>query len=186
MRREFGICYFFVSVILGCGGNSADIEARTMPEGGSFTGVYHSPQYGEMQVIQTGDSAVGEYKKDERSGKINGSVEGDLMRFEWVEQKAMVSNRPTETRGRGYFRYLIDPSTGDHVLKGEWGIGDNETGGGPWNAWKSKHSQPKLSTGSDESSGGETLPDEETESDDYTSDDVGDDTSDPDGLGDLL
>jgi len=185
MRSHLGICLFLVIVVLGCGGNSSDIVAGTMPEGGSFTGVYHSPQYGEMQIIQTGDSVVGEYKKDERSGKINGSVEGDIMHFEWVEQKAMVSNRPTETRGRGYFRYMIDPSTGEHVLKGEWGIGDNETGGGPWNAWKSKQSQPKLSTGSDESSGGETLPDEGMESDDFGSQDNGSGSSDVDSLDDL-
>ncbi len=185
MRSQFGICFYIVLVALGCGGNTADVSAGTMPEGGGFTGVYHSPQYGEMHIIQTGDSVVGEYKKDERSGRINGSVEGDLMHFEWVEQKAMVANRPTETRGRGYFRYLIDPSTGDHVLKGEWGVGDNETGGGPWNAWKSKHSKPKLSTDSGDSSGGETPPDEGMESDDYGSDDYGSDSSDVDSLDDL-
>ena len=185
MRSQFGNCLFIVIVALGCGGNSADISAGTMPQGGSFTGVYHSPQYGEMDLIQTGDSVIGEYKKDERSGKINGSVEGDLMRFEWVEQKAMISNRPTETRGRGYFRYLIDSATGDHVLKGEWGVGDNETGGGPWNAWKSKQSQPKLSGGEGESSGGETLPDEGMDSEDYGSGDTGSDTSDVDALDDL-
>jgi hypothetical protein len=185
MRSQFGFCLFVVIVALGCGGGSADVSVGTMPQGGAFTGVYHSPQYGEMNIIQTGDSVVGEYKKDERSGRINGSVEGDIMRFEWVENKAMISNRPTETRGRGYFRYMIDPSNGDHVLKGEWGIGDNETGGGPWNAWKSKHSQPKLSTDSGESSGGETLPDEEMGSDDYGSDDSGGDSSDLDSLDEL-
>ncbi|MBN1652169.1 MAG: hypothetical protein JXA30_00155 [Deltaproteobacteria bacterium] len=167
MRGKLAIYLFVMTVSFGCGGDKNEISAGTMPQGGAYTGVYHSPQYGEMHLMQTGDSVVGEYKKDERSGRINGSVEGDLMRFEWVEEKAMISNRPTETRGRGYFRYLIDPSTGDHVLKGEWGIEDEETGGGPWNAWKSKHSQPKLSSDSGESSGGETAPDEGTTADEF-------------------
>lgn len=164
---------------LACGGGgAADIEAGTMPQGGSFTGVFHSPQYGEMNMIQTGDSVRGEYKKDEREGKITGTVEGDILRFEWVERKEMVANRPTETKGRGYFRYLIDKSNGDHVIKGEWGIGVQESGGGPWNAWKSKHSEPKLSSDDSESSGGEEFPEEttdEVEGEEEGADDIGDD-----------
>jgi hypothetical protein len=181
MHDKFGIRLLVFVLAAGCGGGAtAAIKANPMPAGGNFTGVYFSPQYGEMNVIQTGNSVVGEFKKDERSGRINGTVEGDLLRFDWVEEKAMVSNRPTESKGRGYFRYLIDATNGDHILKGEWGIGDDETGGGPWNAWKSTRSQPKLS-GSDKSSGGET-PQDQGKSD--QSDESGGESSDESG--DLL
>lgn len=139
-----------------------------MPPEGSFTGVYFSPQYGEMHMIQNGSSVIGEYKKDERSGKIQGDADGNLMRFEWTENRAMVSNRPTVTRGRGYFRYSINPTNDEHQIDGEWGLDENETGGGPWTAVKSKRRQPRLSTDSESSggdSGGSSL-DEEESSDD--------------------
>ena len=115
-----------------------------MPDGGNFSGVYFSPQYGEMHLSQNGNAVIGKFKKDERAGKMQGEVEGDLMRFEWIEMKAMVSNRPQETRGHGYFRYMVDASNGDHVLKGRWGLGEEDATGGEWNAYKSRTRQPDL------------------------------------------
>jgi len=147
-----------------------------MPEGGTFTGVYHSPQYGEMQLVQTGDQVVGEYTKDEREGRINGTAEGNVLHFDWTESRKLVANRPTVTKGKGYFQYIVDAANDDHVLKGEWGLGDDETGGGPWNAWKSKSSKPHLSSES-ESSGGESYGEPEEDDSDFGSGDeeLGDD-----------
>jgi len=135
-----------------CGSSAPAIVAGPMPEGGSFHGVYFSPQYGEMNLVQNGSAVVGEYKQEMRSGRIQGEAKGDLLKFEWTEKKSLVSNRAQESRGHGYFRYLIDKANGDHVIKGEWGLGDSETGS-PWNAFKSKGKEPKLST---QSSGGES------------------------------
>jgi hypothetical protein len=153
MRRQIGVAVVLALVWTGCGGGPPEIKAGNMPEGGNFSGVYFSQQYGEMNLIQNGSSVVGEYTSEMRSGKIQGEVQGDLMRFEWVEAKAMVSNRAQSTKGHGYFRYLVDASNGQHVLKGEWGLGDQETGGGPWNAYKQKGKEPKLSR---DTSGGES------------------------------
>jgi hypothetical protein len=144
------LCAFSVTA---CGSSKPKILAGAMPEGGSYTGVYFSPQYGEMNVVQNGNAVVGEYKQEMRSGKLQGEVEGDLLKFEWTERKAMVSNRAQETRGHGYFRYIVDKGNGDHVLKGEWGLGDSDTGGGPWNAYKQRGKEPHLSH---ESSGGDS------------------------------
>ena len=158
-----------------CGsGGSASITAKSMPAGGNYTGVYFSPQYGEMNMVQNGNSVVGEYKQEMRSGKIQGEVTGDLLRFEWVEKKAMVSNRAQESRGHGYFRYEVDPSNGDHILKGEWGLGDSDTGGGPWNAYKAKGKEPHLSS---ESSGDESAPSLDDDSDSNTDSSGGGDES---------
>jgi hypothetical protein len=144
-------------IIVGCGGGAAEsIKTAPMPEGGDFTGVYHSPQYGEMNLVQTGNSVVGEYRKDERAGRINGSVEGNLLKFDWIERRALVLNKPVESKGKGYFHYLIDPANNEHVLKGEWGNGDQRTGGGPWNAWKSLRAKPQLSGGSEGTESGGT------------------------------
>jgi len=154
-----------ILALAGCGGGGrANVTAGAMPQGGSFTGVWHSPQYGEMNMVQTGSAVVGEYVKDERSGRIQGTSQGDLMRFEWTESRELVSGRPTVTRGRGYFRYTIGDD-GAHNILGEWGIDDNETGGGSWNAYRMRNRQPRLST---DSTGGD-----DGDGDDM--DDLGDD-----------
>jgi hypothetical protein len=156
MRSAFRLAVTAVGlgVALGCGGgNTANIKPGPMPDNGTYTGVYFSPQYGEMHLVQNGSAVVGKYKKDERSGRIQGEAEGDVMTFEWTEYKAMVSNRPQSTRGRGHFRYMIDASNGDHILKGRWGLGDDDTSGGEWNAYKSRSQQPDLERFG---SGGET------------------------------
>lgn len=161
MRRQIGVAVVLALVWTGCGSSVPEIKAGNMPEGGNYTGVYFSQQYGEMNLIQNGANVVGEYSSEMRSGKIQGEVQGDLLRFEWIEAKAMVSNRAQSTKGKGYFRYLVDSSNGQHVLKGEWGLGDQEMGGGPWNAYKQKGKEPKLSRdtqggeSTDESSGDE-------------------------------
>jgi hypothetical protein len=149
--RGLGVA-LFAWLLLACGSGKPEIVAGNMPAGGTFTGVYHSPQYGEMNLIQNGNNVVGEFKQEMRSGKIQGEIAGDLLHFEWVEKKAMVSNRAQQSRGHGYFRYEIDKANGDNVLKGEWGLGESESGGGPWNAYKSKGKEPHLS---EASSGGE-------------------------------
>ena len=130
-------------VLFGCGGGQTSVQVSPMPDGADYTGVYFSPQYGEMHVIQNGAAVHGEYKKDEREGTFEGEVEGNVLRFGWTEMKAMVSNRPTQTRGHGYFQYMIDKSTGDHVLKGRWGLGDEDSTGGEWNAYKSRSRTPE-------------------------------------------
>jgi hypothetical protein len=169
MKKTLPIYVIGLAFVVGCGGSVASIKSGPMPEGGSFSGVYHSPQYGDMNLVQTGNAVVGEYKKDERIGRINGSVEGDTLHFDWVERRALIRNKPMETRGKGYFKYMIDPSTKEHVIKGEWGVGDQMTGGGPWNAWKSLRAKPHLSEesessessgGTDETSGGQEGQDE--------------------------
>jgi len=134
-----------VALIPACGGGSGNRSAGTMPQGGTFTGVWHSPQYGEMNMVQTGNAVVGEYHKDERSGRIQGTANGNLMRFEWNEERELVGGLPQTTRGRGYFHYSIDDA-GKHTLLGEWGIDDDDAGGGVWNAYKMMNRSPTLSS----------------------------------------
>lgn len=173
MRRQIQFGVLLVLWCVGCGGGPPEIKAGNMPNGGNFSGVYYSPQYGTMNMIQNGSNVVGEYASDMRSGKILGEVQGDVLKFEWIENKAMVSNRATETKGHGYFRYVVDPSSGDHVLKGEWGLGEQEVGGGPWNAYKAKGKEPKLTL---KSSGGESdSSDSDESSDSEDSNEGGDD-----------
>lgn len=128
-----------------CGGSQKlVVTPQAMPAGGSFSGVWHSPQYGEMHLLQDGVTVRGRYEKDERTGRINGEAQGDLLRFEWVEKRSMIANLPKETRGKGFFRYRVDPGNGDHVLQGRWWLGDDTRNSGVWNAYKMQRRQPQV------------------------------------------
>jgi hypothetical protein len=138
----------FAMVAAGCGGAGGRVALTpgAMPEGGEFGGVWNSPQYGRMDMVQTGSTIVGEYTKNERSGRLEGTAQGDLMRFTWTERRELVAGVPRVNRGRGYFRIVKDAE--GFKLLGEWGHDDSETGGGPWNAVRTRW-RPRLSGGSD-------------------------------------
>lgn len=144
------VCWLLGSLLLtlapGCGGDGirhASVSPGPMPAGQTFTGVWHSPQYGEMHMVQTGSQVVGEYTQDERHGRIQGTAQGDLMRFEWSDERELVMGRPTTTRGHGYFQFQVG-GDGDSYIVGEWGHDQNETGGGPWRAARDRRRQPHL------------------------------------------
>lgn len=166
----------------GCGGGGVNVPEGPMPQGGSYTGVWHSPQYGEMHMVQTGQQVVGEYTKDERRGRIQGTVRGNVMRFQWSEEREMVAGRPVTTRGQGYFRYAVGDD-GDHYIQGEWGHDDSMTGGGPWNAVRDRRAEPRMSTDRD-SSGGADVEEFDTAGPGGASDDLG--PSDSEDSGDSL
>lgn len=133
-------------VLPGCGGDGirhANVSPGVMPAGQTFTGVWHSPQYGEMHMQQTGAQVIGEYTQDERRGRIQGTAHGDLLRFEWSDERELVGGRPTTTRGHGYFQFQIG-ADGDSYIVGEWGHDANETGGGPWRAARDRRRQPHV------------------------------------------
>lgn len=155
-----GLSMALVVPAWGCGGSSrrASIPVVPMPSGGSFTGIWHSPQYGEMHLVQTGSHVVGCYVQNERRGRIEGSVEGNVLRFQWSERREMVVGRPTTTRGRGYFAYTIGDD-GDHYIRGEWGADDDETGGGPWNAVRDRRRTRRPNPECTEGTAGESAPD---------------------------
>ena len=131
-----------VALLAACGGGGPrGISTGTMPEGGTFHGVWHSLQYGEMHFCQSGSRVIGEYTKDERTGSVQGEVRGDVLFFEWSEDRELVTGRPTSTTGHGYFR-LLHKEDGRWYLDGEWGLGDDYSGGGQWLAVKLERQQP--------------------------------------------
>lgn len=134
--------------IVACGGGP-QIKAGPMPKGASFYGVWQSPQYGSMHICQSGREIIGDYAKHERSGRIQGKVDGDLLTFQWEDTRELVKGKPMERRGRGYFRIEVGDD-GDQYIRGEWGFGEDETGGGPWNAVKLRRGQPDRCIGEDD------------------------------------
>jgi hypothetical protein len=171
-----------------CGGaQHAKLNVGAMPPGGTFTGVWFSPQYGELHMQQNGATVIGKYSKDERQGRIQGSVQGDVMRFEWSESRELIVGRPVKTKGHGYFRVVKDESEDTWKILGEWGNDESEQGGGQWNAVKSKTRKPELGDeGGGESSGGDSGSDSSGGESDSSSDSKGDSEGDADGKDDDL
>jgi hypothetical protein len=164
----------------GCGGAPKHVvQIGTMPEGGTFTGVWFSPQYGEMHIEQNGSSSIGRYTKDERSGRLQGTIEGDVMRFEWVESRELIVGRPVQTKGHGYFRLTKSDADQTWNLEGRWGNDASEHDGGPWTAVKSKTRKPDIDGDGAEGSSGSSGSSNSGSSDpnDYS----GHDTSAPSG-----
>lgn len=137
-----------LGVIFGCGGSQKP-KAGPLPEGATFYGVWQSPQYGNMHMCQSGKQVIGDYVKHERAGRIQGDIDGDLLIFQWEDRRELVSGKPQIRRGRGYFRIQIGED-GDQYVQGEWGMDDEVSGGGPWNAVKLRRGQPDRCTGADE------------------------------------
>jgi hypothetical protein len=141
-NTRFAIAFCSTVLALGaCGGGQHGITTGAMPEGGTFHGVWHSPQYGEMHFCQSGDRVIGEYTKDERNGQVQGSVDGDVLFFDWTEDRELVTGRPSTTTGHGYFRLRFEED-GRYYLDGEWGLHDEYRGGGLWRAVKLERRQP--------------------------------------------
>lgn len=167
-----------LALVAGCGGSSsgrANVSPGVMPDGGTYNGVYTSVQYGEMNLCQTGTQVIGDFRKNERYGRIQGTVQGNLLRFEWTEDRELVIGRPTRTRGRGYFQYR-EGEDGDHYILGEWGHDDSETGGGPWRAVKMRgNRRPNCNFATDDTSGGEGYDDSDYGDSDYDDQDSYDD-----------
>jgi hypothetical protein len=135
----------------GCGGNPnrkiltpADIH----PEG-NFDGVYHSEAYGRMEFTVNNDNVVGLYEGERHYGKIEGTVNGDLMNFKWYQWNEDLNGKVRQSSGRGYFRYeVITEGTAQnprltHFLKGEWGYGDDNAGN-PWEAVRHSTAKKNL------------------------------------------
>ncbi len=162
---------FALPLLIACGGGSANISVGEMPQGGSYHGVWQSPQYGNMHLCVSGSHVVGDYQKDERRGTIQGTIQGDVLRFQWEEKREMVVGRPTITRGRGWFRLKIGQDE-DQYFEGEWGHDDAETGGGPWNGVKMRRGTPDRCMGGGSGGG---------EDDGYGDDDYGDEDYDDGG-----
>lgn len=141
LRRLSSLLFVGALALAGCGPKTAHIDIGRMPEGGTFHGVWASPQYGRMHLCMSNNTVVGEYTQDERLGMIQGRVTGDVLRFEWSEERELVVGRPTTTHGHGYFRLVVGED-GNQYLRGEWGLDDDEIGGGEWNAVKLGRERP--------------------------------------------
>jgi hypothetical protein len=165
------------ALLLGCGGpqrarsyewagldeasgQNLRLQQGPMPANQTFTGVYRSPQIGDIELVQTGDAVVGRYEYDRGSchvvARIEGNATGNLLRFTWREDHRPCG-RIAPVVGRAFFLYHVE-ETGDIQrgrLFGRWGYGEDDQEGGSWTAFKIAGRQPSMLENQSGSSGGE-------------------------------
>jgi hypothetical protein len=139
----------FATGTLACGGTPpakvATVKAGDMPEGGEWTGVYYDQVNGYLHAVKEGDTISAKWRTTagDAWGELSGKVVGDLLKFEWKEHKiGMVGPMATRT-GRGYLKYTAPKAGEAHVVKGEWGLGTDETGM-KWEGVKQLNRKPDL------------------------------------------
>lgn len=116
-------------------GRQVNVQPGPMPSGEMFTGFYRSQLMGDINMQQTGDAVVADYEYDRAQchvlGHFEGTVEGNLLRFSWREDKRACGFQ-TPITGRGYMLY--DVSQEGEVrrghLYGEIGLNDSDRGDG--------------------------------------------------------
>lgn len=117
-----------------------DISSGPMPANESFTGSFHSEQIGDVFLDQTGDLVVGTYVYNRAScratGRIEGHTTGNLLRFTWTESQR-ACGRIAPLSGKGYLLFWVDTAANGRA-NGEWGMGENDSGGGPWSLFRDR------------------------------------------------
>lgn len=125
--------------LTACGGAQEKPQLQPGPPipGLNLNGLWYSQEFGDMKLIQSGDTVSGSYKNPrgpEYDGTLRGKIEGDLLRVDWIEPgdsaKAVFPKR-----GKAVFRIL----DGGTRLKGTWGYDQSDDTGGLWNAQKSQY-----------------------------------------------
>lgn len=101
-----------------------------MPKGASFQGVWFSQEFEHMYLRQSGSEVRGLYAY-RTGGRLTGTVDGNLLKFDWVDPGSKQKAQKTMS-GRGYLELVTENDK--KKLVGEWGYDENYTGGGPWRA----------------------------------------------------
>ena len=138
--------------VVACGSSQgevkrANVKPREMPIGAEWRGVYYSTLYGELHLEADGKSANGAWRTTagDSFGELHGEIDGDLLKFEWVERKIGMVGADAERRGRGYFRYMPKKQGEAEEIAGEWGLGESDAGN-EWKAVKQVRKEPNLAS----------------------------------------
>ena len=128
-------CVLSAAAMTGCASNSAkNIPVAAMPEGESFSGLWYT-KFGDMKLTQKADGTVKGTFDYKTGGEIEGTVEGGVMKFSWIQPGDFQVGR-RDVSGHGYLVLTKTPE--ETECKGEWGYADNYTGGGQWHGKKAK------------------------------------------------
>jgi hypothetical protein len=132
--------------VVACGGNKeevkhAQVKPGNMPDAGEWTGVYYSTTYGHLHLIKEGDTISGKWRttNGDKWGEMNGTVTGDLFRYEWREHTIGIVGPTSTTSGHGFFKYVVPKGDNvEHEIHGQWGLGASDAGQ-KWDAIKQRN-----------------------------------------------
>jgi hypothetical protein len=133
--------------LVACGGppepKLAMVKARPMPEGQEWNGVYYSKTYGFLHLLEEGDTATGAWRTTagDSWGDLSGKLDGNLFKYGWTEYRIGAVGADAKRTGKGYFVYQTPKGTEPAEIKGQWGLGEDETGN-PWDAIKQANMKP--------------------------------------------
>ncbi|MBN1608867.1 MAG: hypothetical protein JW940_19730 [Polyangiaceae bacterium] len=144
-RIALALCFVAPLAVAGCEKKveNPNLRPGEMPVGSEWQGVYYSPTYGNLHLVEDGDKIDGKWRTTggEAWGELSGKATGNLLRYEWTEHKIGLVGPSSTSKGKGYFKYS-KPENGDpDEIKGEWGLNDSETGN-PWSAIKQRNVKP--------------------------------------------
>jgi hypothetical protein len=124
----------------------ANVPVGSLPAGESFKGVWYNPVWGELHMLPEGSTVQAKWKSSKGGvwGALHGNIDGDVIKFEWEEHKTGAVGPGSTRKGKGYFKFQPQEPPNLPRLKGEWGLGENEVGGGEWDCVKQKDLEPNL------------------------------------------
>jgi hypothetical protein len=138
-RTALGLALAATALLaVGCGGapKKPVVEPGPAIKGLNLTGKWYSKEFGTIMLTQNGAKVIGTYEHPrgpEHNGRIRGTIEGDLLRIEWI-QPGDPSSAVFTKRGKAYFRIGREGKK----LDGRWGYKQDDHFGGPWSAEKSQ------------------------------------------------
>jgi hypothetical protein len=169
LLRMLMIACFFLSLgatAAGCkkggaDGKTANVKPGSMPADAEWNGVYYSPLFGHLHLVTQGNLVEGRWQRPRKGqwGKLQGNVDGNLLRFDWEEYIDGLVGPNSKKTGKGYLVYRRPEGDNvDDVIEGEVGR-DNDEVGTPWEAIKQRNEKPNLESiggsGATEVGGGE-------------------------------
>lgn len=151
-----GTAITFIGCNSSSGPKTANVKAGDMPSGEEWGGVYYSEVFGNLHIIENGSGIVGRWQRTTKShwGELEGTKEGNLLRYTWHEKQYGQVGPQATTSGKGYFVYSIDQN-GFPVIKGEYGTSQDEVGSA-WTAIKQRGKKANFDEIKGELGGSET------------------------------
>ena len=134
--------------VVGCKNSqetkAASVRPGPMPEDETWSGVYFHPVFGYLHMQEEGAAVVGRWKRTDHSkwGELSGTRTGNVLHFTWKEHQVGMVGASATTHGKGYFVYKVNEEK-IGVLTGQYGLGDDETGG-DWNGVKQLRMPPDI------------------------------------------
>lgn len=120
------ILLWSLMITLGLG-ISGCMNTSTGDSPSEWAGTWDSEQWGEMKLMQKGNTVTGTYSWDE--GKIEGTVSGNMLRGTWSESP---SYSPPDDAGDFEFTLSADGNS----FSGHWRYGSDDDWDGDWTAEK--------------------------------------------------